>query len=281
MRQIKISKISVFYNPAQFEALVGFLYLNGITEFEEKENHIDIYADKENVSEFVSKLFSSFTGGRLEVSIEETEIKNWNAEWEKTIEPVLISNKLVVYPSWKRKEINSLRDVIKIQIDPKMSFGTGHNETTQIVLELMAKHIRGTEKNLLDFGCGTSVLAIAGIKLGVKNAVAIDTDDDSIENSIEYLKANRVYSKVKLYKSDIGGINENKFDIICANIISSVLLEKLPEMLLKLKSGGKMFLSGILASEYRNFISKIKNKVKVKEIVLKGEWAGIYAKKDI
>jgi ribosomal protein L11 methyltransferase len=161
-----------------------------------------------------------------------------------------------------------------------MSFGTGHNETTQIVLELMTRHIKGTEKNLLDFGCGTSLLAIAGIKLGVKNAVAIDIDDDSIENSIEYLKANRVYSKVKLYKSDIGGVTGKKFDIICANIISSVLLERLPEMLTKLKSGGKMFLSGILASENISFVNKIKNKVKIQEIVTKGEWTGIYARKD-
>ncbi|MCI0473780.1 MAG: 50S ribosomal protein L11 methyltransferase [Ignavibacteria bacterium] len=280
MKPKKVSKISVFYNPALFEALVGFLYLNGITEFEEKENHLEIYADKENVNGFINKLFSFFKGGNLEVSIEETEIKNWNAEWEKTIEPVMIGDKLVVYPSWKRKEINHLRDIIKIQIDPKMSFGTGHNETTQVVLELMSKHIKGTEKNLLDFGCGTSVLAIAGIKLGVKNAVAIDIDDDSIENSIEYLKANRVYSKIKLYKSDIKSIKEKNFDIICANIISSVLIEKLSEMLLKLKSGGKMFLSGILASENKSFINKIKNKVKIQEIILKGEWAGIYARKD-
>jgi len=280
MRPEVISKISVFYNPAQFEALVGYLYLNGITEFEEKVNNVDLYTDDKNVKDFINKLFSSFSGSILEVRIEETEIKNWNAEWEKTIEPVLINNKLVIYPSWKKNELRRFQDIIKIQIDPKMSFGTGHNETTQLVLELMTKYIKGTEKNLLDFGCGTSVLAIAGIKLGVKNAVAIDIDDDSIENSIEYLKANRVYSKVKLYKSDIGGVKEKKFDVICANIISSVLLENLPMMVSKLKSNGKLFLSGILASESRSFINKIKNKVKIQELVLKGEWSGIYARKD-
>jgi ribosomal protein L11 methyltransferase len=279
MKPKVISRISVFYKPAQYDILVGFFYLNGITEFEEKENQADLYIDNNDVRDFLKKLFYSFPGGNLEVRIEETEIKNWNAEWEKTIEPVLINNKLVIYPSWKRKEIRRYKDTIKIQIDPKMSFGTGHNETTQLVLELMTKHIRGTEKNLLDFGCGTSVLAIAGIKLGVKNAVAIDTDDDSIENSIEYLKVNRVYSKVKLYKADISGILEKKFDIICANIISSVLLENLSVMLSKLKPGGKIFLSGILASENRSFVNKIKKEVKIQEIVLKGEWAGIYARK--
>jgi len=279
MKPKVISRISVFYKPAQYDILVGFFYLNGITEFEEKENQADLYIDNNDVRDFLKKLFYSFPGGNLEVRIEETEIKNWNAEWEKTIEPVLINNKLVIYPSWKRKEIRRYKDTIKIQIDPKMSFGTGHNETTQLVLELMTKHIRGTEKNLLDFGCGTSVLAIAGIKLGVKNAVAIDTDDDSIENSIEYLKVNRVYSKVKLYKADISGILEKKFDIICANIISSVLLENLSVMLSKLKPGGKIFLSGILASENRSFVNKIKKEVKIQEIALKGEWAGIYARK--
>jgi ribosomal protein L11 methyltransferase len=144
----------------------------------------------------------------------------------------------------------------------------------------MTKHIKGTEKNLLDFGCGTSVLAIAGIKMGVKKAVAIDIDDDSIENSFEYMKINRVYSKIKLIKTDLAGVKDKNFDIICANIVSSVLLENLNTMLSKLKQGGKLFMSGILADEHENFIRKIKTRVRIREVVLKSEWAGIYAQKN-
>lgn len=280
MKPKLISKISVFCKSPQSDAIIGFFYLNGITQFEEKEDCLEFYTENKNVKNLSEGLLSSFPGGKLEIRIEEMEIRNWNAEWEKTIEPVFINKKLVIYPSWKKNQVRKLRDIIKIQIDPKMSFGTGHNETTQLVLELMTKQIKGTEKNLLDFGCGTSVLAIAGIKLGVKNAVAIDVDDDSIENSIEYLKINKVYSKVKLYKSDIGGGKDKKFDIICANIISSVLLENFDFMLSILKNGGKLFMSGILADEHKNFISKIKRRVNIREIVLKGEWAGIYAQKD-
>jgi ribosomal protein L11 methyltransferase len=162
-----------------------------------------------------------------------------------------------------------------------MAFGTGHNETTQLVLELMLKYLSKKDKYLFDFGCGTGILAIAGIKMGIQKAVADDIDEDSIDNSVENFKLNKVYNKIKLYQNSISGIKEKNFDVICANIISSVIKENLGLMYLKLKPNGKLFLSGVLREEERNLKNHLKkNRFKVIEVIRKSEWIGVYAAKD-
>ena len=171
-------------------------------------------------------------------------------------------------------------DKILIEIDPKMSFGTGHNETTQLVLELMSDNVEGTEDKLLDFGTGTGILSIAGIKLGVAKAVAIDIDDDAIENAREYFEKNSVHEKVKLVKASISELNEDSFDVICANIIRSVIIENIEHITGKINANGKLFLSGILISEDQEILEFLTQfEFEVIDIANRAEWIGIYAVK--
>jgi ribosomal protein L11 methyltransferase len=212
-----------------------------------------------------------------EINITKFDNHDWNKEWEKTIEPIYIKEKLIVYPSWKKDELINPQNKLLIEIDPKMSFGTGHNETTQLILGMMCDYIDSNDKYLLDYGSGTGILAIAGVKLGVTRAVAIDIDEDSIENAKEYFNINNVSGKVKLYNSDITGITETDFDVITANITRGVIIPNLKHLYSKLEPNGKLFITGILNEESEELINNLtKNTFQLKELSSKAEWSGFY-----
>ncbi|HCA42384.1 MAG TPA: 50S ribosomal protein L11 methyltransferase, partial [Bacteroidetes bacterium] len=209
--------------------------------------------------------------------IKKFENKDWNKEWEKTIEPVNIKNKIIITPSWKKDTITDTENKIIIEIDPKMSFGTGHNETTQIMLEMMIENLEITDKKILDFGSGTGVLAIAAQKLGADKIVAIDNDDDAVENAKEYFEINHT-TDIKLLKSELKELNDSGFDVILANIIRTVILENLSDMNFKLNSNGKLFLSGILKIEDKDISDALhENGFEILKKYYKSEWIGIYA----
>jgi ribosomal protein L11 methyltransferase len=107
--------------------------------------------------------------GSIEIKIEKFEDRNWNDEWEKSIQPVYIKDKIIIHSSWNKDSIVNPDGKILIEIDPKMSFGTGHNETTQVVLEMLCEYLMRNDKTMLDYGAGTAVLSIAAAKLGVEN----------------------------------------------------------------------------------------------------------------
>ena len=276
-----LTKISLITNQKYLDNLISHLFLIGITSFEEKESSVELYVKPEEVSGIIKSVSDNFSGKTLDILVEEIENRNWNEEWQKSIEPIFIDNKLIIYPTWKKEEVRKYKGYIKIQIDPKMAFGTGHNETTQLVLKQMSKYLTRKDKFLFDFGCGTGVLAIAGIKMGIQKAVADDIDEDSIDNAIENFKLNKVYGKIKLYQNSISDIKEKNFDVICANIISSVIKENLDLIYLKLKPDGKLFLSGVLREEEKTLKYHLKKKgFKVLEVLRKSEWIGVYARKD-
>jgi ribosomal protein L11 methyltransferase len=186
-------------------------------------------------------------GGRL-VHAEAIENKDWNAEWEASIAPVQVTNELVITPSWKLEAAKASGAKYLLVIDPKMSFGTGHHETTRLCLQFI-ETLDCARMRVLDVGTGTGALAMYALMRGAAQAVGIDTDDWSHQNAQE----NRELNNFTPERFDIrfGDLKQTvkkdeHFGIIIANIHRNVLLPLAPELYEHLSQSGKLILSGIL-----------------------------------
>jgi ribosomal protein L11 methyltransferase len=275
--------LEIKFNQSSYENILQTLYLFGIKNILETDNSIIINFPengKDKVNELVRTFFSKKLADKKSVNLRIQKNQDWDKNWKKTIKPVFIKDKIVIYPSWFKSELKKLKNRILIEIDPKMSFGTGHNETTQLMLELMCDFFDSKDKYFLDYGCGTGILTIAAVKLGIKKAIAVDIDKDSIENAKEYFKINKVTNNIKLYRKDIFEIKDKNFDVIYANILRNVIEKNLNVMYDKLKVDGKLIISGVLADEDNQISESLnKNKFRIIDKRYKSEWLGIYAVK--
>lgn len=274
-------EITIPFNPENYDNIQSVLYQAEIENSLEENGVIKIYIEEQK-KELIDKVKAELNNcaGSIEIKIEKFEDRNWNDEWEKSIQPVYIKDKIIIHSSWNKDSIVNPDGKILIEIDPKMSFGTGHNETTQLVLEMLCEYLDADDKTMLDYGAGTAVLSIAAAKLGVQKIIAIDIDVDSIENAKEYINNNDVEKFIKLDNCNISHVESNNFDVIAANIIRSVITANLNHIYSKLKSSGKLFISGILIDEENLLIKELqKFDIEIIEVRKKAEWLGVYARK--
>lgn len=274
-------ELEIRFDGKSYDKILELLYLSGIHNILETENSIVVYfpeREKNSVDTVTRALFSGKLADRKTLILKMLVNQDWDRNWKKTIKPVFIKDEIIIYPSWLKKSVSKYKDRILIEIDPKMSFGTGHNETTQLVLELMCDFRDSKDKYALDYGCGTAVLAIAAVRQGIKKAVAIDIDEDSIGNAREYLKINKAERKIRLYRKDIHQIKEKNFDVVYANILRSVIEKNLGNIYRKLKRGGKLFISGVLADEEDKISASLKTGgFRIVDKRFRAEWLGIFA----
>lgn len=175
---------------------------------------------------------------------ERIEDNNWNEEWEKNFEPIVIDDKLTIRapfhsPSKTRYELI---------IMPKMSFGTGHHQTTRLVCrQMMELELIG--KSVLDMGCGTGVLAILAAKLGAKKVLGIDIDEWCVENSLENCRENG-YPEIEIKKGGVELLDAaGKFDVILANINKNILKTQMNAYSHCSGPGTKLLLSGFFTTD--------------------------------
>lgn len=176
----------------------------------------------------------------IEYSIVPVVTKNWNEEWEKHyFEPIVIGNQCVIHSSFHKNVPHALYDIV---IDPKMAFGTGHHETTSLMIsELLEMNPEG--KTLLDMGCGTSVLAILASMRHARKIVAIDIDKWCTENSLENIQLNHT-TDIEVLLGGAELLTGMKFDIILANINRNILLNDMEKYAACLNKGGELYMSG-------------------------------------
>lgn len=142
--------------------------------------------------------------------------QNWNAQWERRAGIVEATDRIIIKPSWKKLGVRHKGKIV-LRIDPKMSFGTGHHETTRLCLVLLQEYVK-PGAHVLDFGSGTGIQAIAAVKLGARSALPIDSDEWAFENARENVKKNRVTRSVKVIKGDLQRVRTRKVDLVVANI---------------------------------------------------------------
>ncbi len=171
------------------------------------------------------------------------EPRNWNAEWEKDFEPVIVPGFCVIRAHFHEPVPAVPHD---IQITPKMSFGTGHHATTFMMIEAMEK-MNFLHKSVLDFGTGTGVLAILAEKLGAASVLAIDNDTWSMENAQENIQINQCKRVILEEKDSLGGTG--LYDIILANINLRVILDSMETIRQHLTVDGVFIASGVLVSD--------------------------------
>ncbi|MBS1771600.1 MAG: 50S ribosomal protein L11 methyltransferase [Bacteroidetes bacterium] len=240
MDYVKVTFYTI--NASTREILIALLSNEGFEGFEETDEKLDAYIslsafDKETVQILASEYDVPFELSQLGK-------QNWNAEWEKNFQPVVIDDFCTIRADFHNLNVTTQYEIV---ITPKMSFGTGHHATTRLMMQLM-RDLDLKDKTVLDFGTGTGVLAIMAEKLGAKNIVAIDNDEWSVENSIENAQRNNCHH-ISIHLGSIENAEVKQFDIILANINRHILLRYMTDMYQLLPIGGKLLMSGLLKED--------------------------------
>ncbi|MBI2793480.1 MAG: 50S ribosomal protein L11 methyltransferase [Ignavibacteria bacterium] len=200
------------------------------------------------------------------------EDQNWNAEWESSINPIVVNENIVIVPEWKS---NAVSAPIKLIISPKMSFGTGHHSTTRMMCRLMERYVR-TSSTWVDVGTGTGVLAILAAKLGAANVYAFDNDEWSILNAKENIERNGCQEIIQLEQKELGHSVLPKCDGIAANLYRHLVIPFANTFIQALNSYGVIIVSGILSYDFEDVIKPfVDSKCTIEEKLTEGEWCAV------
>ena len=259
-------KICITASSAKQELIIAFLSNIGYDGFEEEEFTIKTYIKEEDYKEEDIRALAN----QLDFTFKSKLIpnQNWNAIWEANFQPIQIKDFCAIRADFHEAIPNVKHEII---INPKMAFGTGHHETTYLMMEMM-EQVPFDNKEVLDYGCGTGILAILANKLGATKIQAIDNDPLSYENTLENTAINQTKG-IKAALGDIGIVNGKQFDIILANINRNVIIQSLPTLFEKTITGGYNLLSGVLQTDEQLVKDHVAEAgFKMLETLYKGEW---------
>jgi ribosomal protein L11 methyltransferase len=232
-------------SPDQQEILMALLENTAFEMFEEEEHQLKGYLQSDSVTlEFKLELKEICEQQACTYQMEALAEVNWNEEWESNFPTVVIGDYVQVYAPF-HEIIPGLAH--HILIEPKMAFGTGHHQTTSMVMTAM-KNMDFTNKEVLDYGCGTGILAILAKMKNAGHTVAIDYDPMSTENTVNNSALNNVVID-EIITGDIDTAKGGAYDIILANINRNIILERLDTIVGLLKNGGTLITSGYLKDD--------------------------------
>ena len=254
------------------EILIAELGNVGFESFVENENGVTAYIQKQDY--YPSILDDIFILKSKEFSIDynqsEVEQTNWNQEWENNFSPIQVDNQVSVRAPF-HKNPNLEFDIV---IEPKMSFGTGHHETTHMMIQHLLK-LEVTNKKVLDMGCGTGILAIFAEMKGAKPIDAIDIDNWCYENSLENVNRNNC-NQISVYEGDSSLLKNNKYDIIIANINRNILLMDMNIYTSCLNPNGVLLLSGFYKEDIPIINEEVsKYNLKLDSYIEKNNWVAL------
>ena len=222
------------------EILIAELGYAGFESFVETEEGVTAYIQKDEWNQNILEDIQILNSDEFDITYthEDIEQTNWNAEWEKNFNPIVVDDVCAVRAPFHEK-FDTEYDII---IEPKMSFGTGHHETTHMMIQHILQN-DFKDKSVLDMGCGTAVLAILAEMKGAKPIDAIDIDNWCYLNSLENVERNNC-KYISVYEGDASLLNDRHYDIIIANINRNILLQDIATYAKCLNTNGSLFLSG-------------------------------------
>ncbi len=222
------------------EILIAELGYAGFESFVETEEGVTAYIQKEEWHASILEDIQILNTTEFEITytFEDIAQTNWNAEWEKNFNPIVVDSTCAVRAPF-HEAFNTQYDIV---IEPKMSFGTGHHETTH----MMIQHILNNDfenKSVLDMGCGTGVLAILAALKGAKPIDAVDYDNWCYLNSLENVQRNNC-EQITVIEGDASVLGARQYDVIIANINRNILMQDMATYVSCLRPKGMLFLSG-------------------------------------
>lgn len=264
-----------FYEP--FYGFVSQLPIVGIEEgldiivvcFNAEDWNDDIHLQIEQILQLVAP------DAKIQ-NIEEIANKNWNEEWEKTLQPIKIDDDITITPLASAEDIHAKH---KITIVPKMSFGTGHHQTTRLVCKLM-KNLVSKSSYWIDAGTGSGVLAILAAQLGADNVLAFDFDEWAYLNATENVVLNGLSEKIRVIQASVNDIQLPHANGILANMFKNILIESFPKFRDSIKPlDGDLIISGLLIYDKDEIIKAAENNAfKVIDTLTEDEWIAIHLK---
>lgn len=254
------------------DILVAELGQAGFESFTENPDGVEAYIQEKDWNASLLDGIQILESGEVSFSYEVKEIEqvNWNEEWEKNFEPIEVDGQVSVRAPF-HKDPQLKYDIV---IEPKMSFGTGHHETTHLMIQhLLQMDLK--DKKVLDMGCGTGILAIFSEMKGAADIDAIDIDNWCYENSLENVERNNCRN-ISVFEGDASLLKPNAYDLIIANINRNILLNDMHIYARSLKKNGTVLLSGF----YNEDVEKInevamQNGLKFKKKLERNNWVGL------
>ena len=256
------------------DVLIAQLSDIGFESFIENNSGFTAYITEDSFDETQLNIALSFCKDFFKFSYEKKIIpqQNWNKEWESNFQPIEIEGKCYIRAPFHEAKAGFIYDVI---IEPKMSFGTGHHDTTQLMIgKLMSLDIKN--KSLLDMGCGTGVLAIVASMIGANPITAIDIDEWSYENTLENLQKNNI-ANVAVFKGDATLLKGKMFDTILANINKNILLRDMSFYFNSLETKGNLVISGFFETDINELVKRAEESgLKLEGKQVSNTWATVH-----
>lgn len=254
------------------DILVAELGQVGFESFTENPDGVEAYIQKADWNASLLDDIQILQSEEVTFSYDVKEIEqvNWNEEWEKNFEPIVVADQVSVRAPF-HKNPGLQYDIV---IEPKMSFGTGHHETTHLMIQhLMELDLHG--KKVLDMGCGTGILAIFAEMKGAASVDAIDIDNWCYENSLENVERNNCHH-ISVFEGDSSLLKSSAYDVIIANINRNILLQDMSVYTDSLRENGILLLSGFYTEDIEKInASAESNGLKQDKKLTRNNWVGL------
>src|SRR6188768_3231815 len=248
------TRLQVICDPDFSEILMAEIAEVGFDSFLETDKGFEAYVELEKYDKAQLQTIKEKYTAQTPVIFYQDRIQkqNWNEEWEKNYEPIIVDDKCIIRAEFHQPAKQYPYELI---ITPKMSFGTGHHQTTYLMIRAQMK-IDHRDKRVMDAGCGTAILSVMASKRGAREVEAFDIDEWSVSNSNDNIELNHC----KNIRHQIGKLSdltfEGSFDLILANINKNVLLDEMPLYAAHLAPGGQLLLSGFYTEDIPDLLER-------------------------